>query len=239
MILVISMHNLRPSWNIDGFHWAALAIITLVVPLMVLNLKMSSCVLIWFEPPLAMTGIFKFSATFLIISACTLCCGRSCLVLPWTAMALIPIASNSLTKLIVLSMSGNIRILQVIGMDSPVTSAVRTFFAFSALLSRAMPMPPFTENSFGHPILMSIPATSFSTLQRKYRHFDEIRSNAKYEQQKLPTFLLATLVPQMMFPFVKRLFAVLPHMYEKQLFHQFRLQNRPFLKCLQLVRVNA
>lgn len=109
------------------------------------------------------------------------CCGRSILVLPCTVIALIPHASNSFTKLTDFSISGNIlkqfrlerhknhfkfliyRILQVTGIFKLFTSVLRIFFAFSGFPSSATPIPPLTENCFGHPILISMPAMSSCT----------------------------------------------------------------------------
>lgn len=55
------------------------------------------------------------------------------------------------------------RILQVTGTFTLSTSDFKMPLATSVFVKSAAPIPPLIENSFGHPILISMPATSFST----------------------------------------------------------------------------
>lgn len=118
-------------------------------------------------PHLAITGIVNNWEIFFSRSFLFECCGRSSFVRPWTAMAAIPQLSKSLHNCNVFSSSWKTRILQVMGLRMLLTSFFKIALALSTLESRATPIPPLTENSFGQPMLISMPATSFS-LETKY-----------------------------------------------------------------------
>lgn len=52
----------------------------------------------------------------------------------------------------------------------------------------------------------------------------------------LPISQLEELVQPMLYPIVRPLCSFLPHMFEKQLFHRYRQQNRQFPECLQSIQ---
>lgn len=127
------------------------------------------------------------NAHFINIPESLACCGLSCFLRPWTAIASIPVSWNSSASLIVSTTSFNslnftcwtndlsnnkenfekcdaYLILQVIGTLIFFTKVFNMLFARSGSESKAAPIPPFRENYFGYPILMSIAATSFSTI---------------------------------------------------------------------------
>lgn len=59
-------------------------------------------------------------------------------------------------------------ILHVTGIFKPFTKVLRMSFALLELYISDAPIPPLIENSFGHPMLTSIAATSDSTLYGVY-----------------------------------------------------------------------
>ena len=114
-----------------------------------------------------MTGILRVSAMARIAESLLACLDRSSLVRPWTAKAATPQLSIILHNSSVSSKFGSSLTLQVTGMLRFSTREVRISLTFSGCVSSAAPIPPFSEKSFGHPILTSNPATSFS-LNKKF-----------------------------------------------------------------------
>lgn len=117
---------------------------------------------------LAMTGIERLEAISCITESRFECCGRSFSVRPCTVMALTPHSSMALQNFNVSEVSSKTRILQVTGILTFCFTLVTILRAFGRFDNRAAPIPPEIEKCLGHPIFMSIPATSFS-LKQKYQ----------------------------------------------------------------------
>lgn len=87
-----------------------------------------------------------------------ICCVRQC-----TVKLLIPVSQIFLTSSSVGSRSGNRRIFAETGTSTLSTSPRRIEHSRSGSESKAAPIPPFNEKSFGQPQFKSMPLTSACT----------------------------------------------------------------------------
>lgn len=123
-------------------------------------------------------------------------------------------------------MSGNILILHVTGMLRPFTKVRNIFLAFSGLPRSATPIPPFTENSLGHPMFTSMPATSGSTFKKKKVVYFVKEPQDVYSchpANNLLILLLLKLVQHHKFQFEGQPFAFQLRTFEIQQFHRHHL----------------
>ena len=177
---------------------------------------------------LAITGIDSESAMILIASLLLRCAGRCSFVLPWTARAATPQLSIILHNFKVSFKSGNNRILQLTGTAKLLTREVKISLTLSGWFNRAAPIPPLIENSFGHPILTSNPATSFS-LQTKIDEHNIL----------IVQFMVLTQVFQLLQPYLHHWCPLerphnsfLYHKFWKLRFRRIHRQNQQYLRYL-------
>mmetsp|Transcript_8368 Transcript_8368/g.17285 ORF Transcript_8368/g.17285 Transcript_8368/m.17285 type:complete len:231 (+) Transcript_8368:362-1054(+) len=120
--------------------------------------------------PLAMTGTDMAATTSLMRFQCAGSRGRCGTYRPWRPIAVTPHDSMIRTSSTVSSTFSRSLILQVSGfvVGRFLRSVVRMSRTVSGCFNSLAPMPPDVEKCFGHPIFMSIAATSPQTISAAF-----------------------------------------------------------------------